>query len=113
MIITVSKVIISRYYVTLVTVDQAAYVLFTHEWLKSLTPGIEPGTSSTECSVESHELRINSCKRCDVTNVTNVHSSVQKKNDTTIRLQGDLNPESFAPNPAIPIASYKSSNERP
>ncbi|CAK8679076.1 unnamed protein product [Clavelina lepadiformis] len=79
MIIPVSKVIISRNYVTLVTVDQAAYVLFTHEWFKNLTPGIEPGTSGTECSVESHELRINSCKRCDLTNVTNVHSSVQKK----------------------------------
>ncbi|CAK8682969.1 unnamed protein product [Clavelina lepadiformis] len=71
--VAVSKVIISRNYVTLVTVDQAAYVLFMHEWLKSLRPGIEPGTSSTECSVESHELRINSCKRCDVTNVTNVY----------------------------------------
>ena len=81
--VPVSKVIISRNYVTLVTVDQAAYVLFTHEWLKSLRPGIEPGTSSTECSVESHELRINSCKRCDVTNVTNVHASVRKNKDTT------------------------------
>ncbi|CAK8693031.1 unnamed protein product [Clavelina lepadiformis] len=103
----------TRNYVTHVTVDQTAYVLFKHEWLKSSRPEIEPGTSSTECRVEPHELRINSCKRCGVASMTNVHASVRKNKDTTIPLQGDLNPGTFAPIPAIPIASYKSSSVRP